>query len=91
MELMERLLAAMDVGVGAFTSCDVRSGYDLTFDASLAETRQPPCTSRPRTGGFNEATSAANSKTGACAITGKSGITIPAIVADDPALLYASG
>jgi AraC-like DNA-binding protein len=31
---MERLLAAMDVGVGAFTSCDVRRGYDLTFDAS---------------------------------------------------------
>jgi len=24
----------MDVGVGAFTSCDVRRGYDLTFDAS---------------------------------------------------------
>lgn len=31
---MERLLATMEVGVGAFTSCDVRRGYDLTFDAS---------------------------------------------------------
>lgn len=38
MELMERLLAAMEVGVGAFTSCDVRSGYDLTFDASSSAT-----------------------------------------------------
>jgi AraC-like DNA-binding protein len=35
---MERLLAAMDVGVGAFTSCDVRRGYDLTFDASSTAT-----------------------------------------------------
>jgi AraC-like DNA-binding protein len=35
---MERLLAAMDVGVGAFTSCDVRKGYDLTFDASSSAT-----------------------------------------------------
>ena len=37
-ELLERLLAAMDVGVGAFTSCDVRQGYDLTFDASSSAT-----------------------------------------------------
>ena len=28
----------MDVGVGAFTSCDVRKGYDLTFDASSRAT-----------------------------------------------------
>lgn len=35
---MERLLAAMEVGVGAFTSCDVRRGYDLTFDASSSAT-----------------------------------------------------
>ena len=38
LELMERLLAAMEVGVGAFTSCDVRRGYDLTFDASSRAT-----------------------------------------------------
>ena len=38
MELMERLLAAMEVGVGAFTSCDVRRGYDLTFNASSSAT-----------------------------------------------------
>jgi AraC-like DNA-binding protein len=38
LELMERLLATMEVGVGAFTSCDVRRGYDLTFDASAAAT-----------------------------------------------------
>jgi hypothetical protein len=38
LELMERLLAAMEVGVGAFTSCDVRRGYDLTFDASSGAT-----------------------------------------------------
>jgi AraC family transcriptional regulator, activator of mtrCDE len=38
LELMERLLAAMEVGVGAFTSCDVRRGYDLTFDASSSAT-----------------------------------------------------
>jgi AraC family transcriptional regulator, activator of mtrCDE len=35
---MERLLAAMEVGVGAFTSCDIRRGYDLTFDASSSAT-----------------------------------------------------
>jgi AraC family transcriptional activator of mtrCDE len=35
---MERLLAAMEVGVGAFTSCDVRRGYGLTFDASSRAT-----------------------------------------------------
>jgi AraC-like DNA-binding protein len=34
LELMERLLAALEVGVVAFTSCDVRRGYDLLFDAS---------------------------------------------------------
>jgi AraC family transcriptional regulator, activator of mtrCDE len=28
----------MEVGVGAFTSCDVRRGYDLTFDASSSAT-----------------------------------------------------
>ncbi len=38
MELMEQLLATMEVGVGKFTSCDVRRGYDLTFDASSAAT-----------------------------------------------------
>ena len=38
LDLMERLLAAMEVGVGAFTSCDVRRGYDLTFDASSSAT-----------------------------------------------------
>ena len=38
LELMERLLAAMEVGVGAFTSCDVRRGYDLAFDASSSAT-----------------------------------------------------
>lgn len=38
MELIERLLATMEVGVEAFTSCDVRRGYDLTFDASAAAT-----------------------------------------------------
>jgi AraC family transcriptional regulator, activator of mtrCDE len=35
---MEQLLATMEVGVGAFTSCDVRRGYDLTFDASSTAT-----------------------------------------------------
>ena len=35
---MEQLLATMEVGVGKFTSCDVRRGYDLTFDASSAAT-----------------------------------------------------
>jgi AraC family transcriptional activator of mtrCDE len=38
LELMERLLAALEVGVGAFTSCDVRRGFDLTFDASSSAT-----------------------------------------------------
>jgi AraC family transcriptional regulator, activator of mtrCDE len=38
LELMERLLATMEVGVGAFTSCDVRRGYNLTFDAALTAT-----------------------------------------------------
>jgi AraC family transcriptional activator of mtrCDE len=38
LELMERLLATMEVGVGAFTSCDVRRGYDLTFEASSTAT-----------------------------------------------------
>jgi AraC-like DNA-binding protein len=35
---MERLLATMEVGVGAFTCCDVRRGYNLTFDASSTAT-----------------------------------------------------
>jgi AraC-like DNA-binding protein len=38
LELIEQLLATMEVGVGAFTSCDVRLGYDLTFDASARAT-----------------------------------------------------
>ncbi len=38
LELMEQLLATMEVGVGAFTSCDVRRGYDLTFDAASSAT-----------------------------------------------------
>lgn len=33
MELIDRFLANMEVGVGAFTSCDIRSGYQLTFEA----------------------------------------------------------
>lgn len=33
MELIDRFLASLDVGVGAFTSCDVRMGYQLTFEA----------------------------------------------------------
>ena len=32
-ELMERFLAIMEVGVGAFTSCDVRLGHQLAFEA----------------------------------------------------------
>ena len=32
-ELMERFLAIMEVGVGAFTSCDIRLGHQLTFEA----------------------------------------------------------
>jgi AraC-like DNA-binding protein len=35
---MEKLLAAMEVGVGAFTSCDIRRGYDLSFNASSSAT-----------------------------------------------------
>ncbi|HEY1945962.1 MAG TPA: AraC family transcriptional regulator [Bryobacteraceae bacterium] len=38
MDLIERFLANMEVGVGAFTSCDIRSGYKLTFDASSTAT-----------------------------------------------------
>lgn len=33
MELVDRFLASVEVGVGAFTSCDVRAGYQLTFEA----------------------------------------------------------
>lgn len=33
MELIERFLANLEVGVGAFTSCDVRTGCRLTFEA----------------------------------------------------------
>lgn len=33
MELVDRFLANMEVGVGAFTSCDIRLGYQLTFAA----------------------------------------------------------
>ena len=35
MELIDRFLANMEIGVGAFTSCDIRSGYQLTFEACL--------------------------------------------------------
>jgi AraC-like DNA-binding protein len=33
LELIDRLLANMELGVGAFTSCDIRLGYQLTFEA----------------------------------------------------------
>jgi len=33
LELVDRFLANMDVGVGAFTSCDIRLGHQLTFEA----------------------------------------------------------
>jgi AraC family transcriptional regulator, activator of mtrCDE len=33
LDLIERFLANLEVGVGAFTSCDIRAGYKLTFDA----------------------------------------------------------
>lgn len=33
MHLIDRFLANMEVGVGAFTSCDIRRGYQLTFEA----------------------------------------------------------
>ena len=32
MHLIDRFLANMEVGVGAFTSCDIRRGYQLTFE-----------------------------------------------------------
>lgn len=32
MDLLDRFLANMEVGVGAFTSCDIRQGYQLTFE-----------------------------------------------------------
>ena len=31
-DLLDRFLANMEVGVGAFTSCDIRLGYQLTFE-----------------------------------------------------------
>lgn len=33
-QLLERLLASFDVGVAAFTSCDVRHGWQLVFELS---------------------------------------------------------
>lgn len=38
MDLIERFLATMEVGGGAFTSCDVRRGYNLIFDAAATAT-----------------------------------------------------
>jgi AraC-like DNA-binding protein len=32
LHLIDRFLANMEVGVGAFTSCDIRRGYQLTFE-----------------------------------------------------------
>jgi AraC family transcriptional activator of mtrCDE len=32
LELVDKFLANMDVGVGAFTSCDIRLGHQLTFE-----------------------------------------------------------
>ena len=32
LDLLDRFLANMEVGVGAFTSCDIRLGYQLTFE-----------------------------------------------------------
>jgi AraC-like DNA-binding protein len=37
-ELIDRLLANLEVGVGAFTSCDIRLGYKLTFEACATAT-----------------------------------------------------
>jgi len=37
-ELVDRFLANMEVGLVSFTSCDVRLGYQLTFDASSTAT-----------------------------------------------------
>ena len=34
--VIERLLANLEVGVGAFASCDIRRGYQLTFNSSPA-------------------------------------------------------
>ena len=36
MDVIERLLANLEVGVGAFASCDIRLGYQLTFDSRPA-------------------------------------------------------
>lgn len=36
MNVIERLLANLEVGVGAFASCDIRQGHQLTFDARPA-------------------------------------------------------
>lgn len=38
LELIERFLANLEVGVGAFTSCDVRKGFRLTFEACTTAT-----------------------------------------------------
>jgi AraC family transcriptional activator of mtrCDE len=35
-DVIERLLANMEVGVGAFACCDIRRGHQLTFDARPA-------------------------------------------------------
>lgn len=35
-QLLDRFLAALDVGVAAFTSCDVRNGWQLVFEPNSA-------------------------------------------------------
>ena len=48
---MEQLLATIEGGWGKFTSCDVRRGYDLTFDASSTATVHYCMDGKWRTGG----------------------------------------
>lgn len=38
MDLIEQFLANLEVGVGAFTSCDIRAGFRLTFEAASTAT-----------------------------------------------------
>lgn len=38
LDLIEQFLANLEVGVGAFTSCDVRAGFRLTFEAASTAT-----------------------------------------------------
>ena len=36
MDVIERLLANLEVGVGAFARCDIRLGHQLTFESRPA-------------------------------------------------------